>query len=79
MRSVDSDEGRAGNPQHRLEIGRYELHVVVVKLFLVADSKRRTPPCNVVISGNADRLAHPLRIAEKDGRTLELSRTRALR
>ncbi|CAA9474162.1 MAG: hypothetical protein AVDCRST_MAG38-1537 [uncultured Solirubrobacteraceae bacterium] len=79
VRGVQADEGDPRHAEHRLELGRDVLRVVLVLAPLVAEAERRVPPGDVVVAGDDDHLAHPPRVAQEHRRPLELPGARALR
>src|SRR5690606_13028376 len=53
--------------------------VPVVHVPLVSQPEGRAPPGDVVVAGDADHLAHPLRVADEGTRAQELASARPLR
>jgi hypothetical protein len=80
LRRVESDERRAGDAQHRLDVVADVRAILPVHPHRIAESQRSVPPGDVVIAGHADDLrARDLRALHEGPGALKFPGTRALR
>ena len=78
LRCVQSNDRRAGDPEHRLDVLADIAAIVLEHCHRVAKSERCLPPGNVVIAGHDDHFAESLGVLEEHASALEFTRARAL-
>ena len=79
VRCVESDEGRAGDAQRRLQFRVEPRPVFTRDRFLAQDVQRRAPPGYIMVARNADRGTVALRVPNECGAGQEFANARTLR